>query len=348
MQPNDYKILPEALHHKTILFCVLDWGLGHATRSSVLIKQLLRQNNQITLLSAGSAIIYLKKEFKDLEALEIKPLDLKYYNILPAWLSIGLQFSTLKRRLKIEHAFVNELVNQKSFDFILSDSCYGAYHKSVPSVLISHQLQIQTKFFSRLINPYYSNYFKPFQAIWVPDFGHHENLSGALAHGDFAKHLGGKTVYINPLNRFEGVQASEKSITFLFILSGPEPMRSQFEAEVFQFAYTIKAPTVIVRGSTISSESKNKQTNLFLKVYDLLDEVELGLLLSKSKIVVCRSGYSSIMDYWRFSAIKYILASPGQTEQIYLAEYLNQRYGFKSIKSLAEIDVDLEEQLIRK
>lgn len=341
MSRQDYKILPETLHHQSILFCVLDWGLGHATRSSVLIRRLLKQNNQITLVSGGSALSYLKKEFQALEALEIKPLDLKYYHNLPAWLSIGLQFSKLMRRIKVEHAFVNERLSRKPFDLILSDSCYGAYHKSVPSVLISHQLQIQTKFFSRLINYYYSNYFKAFQSIWVPDFNHKENLSGDLAHGYKGERLSKKTVYIHPLNRFEGITASEPSIAFLFILSGPEPMRSQFEAEAFRFAYAIKAPTVIVRGSTVLFESTNKQAHSFLKVYDLLDEVELGLLLAKAKILVCRSGYSSIMDYWHFPAIKYILPSPGQTEQMYLADYLNQRYGFKKIKSLTEIDVQM-------
>jgi len=43
-----------------ILFGVFDWGLGHATRDTPLIKELIK-NNEVHIISTGNALKLLKK-----------------------------------------------------------------------------------------------------------------------------------------------------------------------------------------------------------------------------------------------------------------------------------------------
>jgi len=54
-----------------ILFAVLNWGLGHATRSLPIIKKLLADDNEIIIASSGDALILLKLEFPDINFIEL-------------------------------------------------------------------------------------------------------------------------------------------------------------------------------------------------------------------------------------------------------------------------------------
>ena len=46
----------------TILYSVLDWGLGHATRSIPVIRALLKRNYRIILAGEGRSSDLLKQE----------------------------------------------------------------------------------------------------------------------------------------------------------------------------------------------------------------------------------------------------------------------------------------------
>ncbi len=54
---------------KRILVAILNWGLGHATRSIPIIKELQTQNFEVLLASDGVALELLKKEFPHLKSL---------------------------------------------------------------------------------------------------------------------------------------------------------------------------------------------------------------------------------------------------------------------------------------
>ena len=47
---------------KTVLFTVLDWGLGHATRSIPIIHAFLRKGFQVSIAGEGNSLLLLKKE----------------------------------------------------------------------------------------------------------------------------------------------------------------------------------------------------------------------------------------------------------------------------------------------
>ena len=62
--------MPECLFlimRKRILFTILNWGLGHATRSIPVIRALIGKQVEVIIGSSGEALEVLRKEFPDLE-----------------------------------------------------------------------------------------------------------------------------------------------------------------------------------------------------------------------------------------------------------------------------------------
>jgi UDP-N-acetylglucosamine:LPS N-acetylglucosamine transferase len=55
-------------------------------------------------------------------------------------------------------------------------------------------------------------------------------------------------------------------------------------------------------------------------------------LISKSKNIICRGGYSSLMDLISLNRSAYLVPTPGQTEQEYLADYLTKKGLFNSCR----------------
>ncbi len=334
---------PQTIQNQSVLFCILDWGMGHATRSSVLINRLLEQNNKITLFASETSIVYLKQQFPTLEYITAPTYGIQYYRYLPAALSIALQISKIKRCTDLEHQMVNDILEKNKFDLVISDSRYGCFDTNIHSVFITHQLFLKSPLFSNWLNQKYLDYLSPFSTIWVPDFEGIDNLSGDLAHKylDFPPTLKEKTQYILPLSRFDAINKAEKRFDLIFILSGPEPLRTVFENQVLQYVNSNTGNYALIRGTNTKVEVLNVSVNL--KTHSILNVNELRELISSSDAIVCRSGYSSIMDYYQLSIIKYILATPGQTEQVYLANHLDGRYGFVKIKQLKDIPIAIHE-----
>jgi uncharacterized protein (TIGR00661 family) len=331
---------PDAIEKKSILFCILDWGLGHATRSSVLIDKLVKQGNKVTIVCSPSSYVFLKEKYPSLTMICIDGYCIRYYKALPAWLSVIMQIRKIQRQIKIEHQFLRTEVSQNKYDVIISDSRYGCYHHDIPSIFISHQLRLKTPIFSTFVNKRYQKYLLPFKSIWVPDFEGENNLSGDLSHSisKLDKQMENKIVFIGPLSRFNFKEKLDKKIDVLFILSGPEPMRTRFEAEVIQYSSTIHKKVVLIRGLEESIPLPIGANLENIEVYHLLGESQLKEMIEDAKAIVCRSGYSSVMDYFQLPIVKYIIPTPGQTEQEYIANYLNNRFGFKKIKHLSEIN----------
>ncbi len=65
-------------------------------------------------------------------------------------------------------------------------------------------------------------------------------------------------------------------------------------------------------------------------------------LLNRSKIVVARSGYSTLMDLCSLRKRGFLIPTPGQLEQEYLAKYHMERRSFYSVQ---EKELDLKRQL---
>jgi uncharacterized protein (TIGR00661 family) len=203
-------------------------------------------------------------------------------------------------------------------EVIISDNRYGMFSEKIPSVFISHQLNIiiPNAAVSFLVNRLNKHYLNKFDKIWVPDFEDEPNLSGILGHNAFE----GKTIYIGPLSRLNPDIAADKHYDIVALLSGPEPQRSYFEKLLLEQLTTMNLKTLIVQGRTDSREVKSINGVSFKP---FADENEVAALLKGASMIIARSGYSTIMDMAKMGVRKVLLVpTPGQTEQEYLAKKL--------------------------
>ncbi|MBK7817594.1 MAG: hypothetical protein IPJ60_08605 [Sphingobacteriaceae bacterium] len=130
--------------------------------------------------------------------------------------------------------------------------------------------------------------------------------------------------YIGPLSRLEKREA-EIRYDYLFLLSGPEPTQTDLLKSVIDKLKSYKGKAVIISSSSFKIDLP---ANIIL--IKLPNANELSQLIAESKTIVCRSGYSTLMDIYLLEKKELILIpTPGQTEQEYLAEYWSKK--FKSV-----------------
>jgi UDP-N-acetylglucosamine:LPS N-acetylglucosamine transferase len=70
----------------------------------------------------------------------------------------------------------------------------------------------------------------------------------------------------------------------------------------------------------------------------------LQQLIESSGIVICRSGYSSIMDLAQLGKKAIFIPTPGQSEQVYLADYfMTQKICFSQAQDKFELAFALQQ-----
>ena len=107
--------------NKTIIFGVLNWGLGHASRSSQVIDQLIRQNNSVQIASSGQALAYLKNKFPSLVLHDLGGNEIIYPAHSQLWFNLLLQSKKIIATIKNEQAFIKKTTaNDSSIDLRLN------------------------------------------------------------------------------------------------------------------------------------------------------------------------------------------------------------------------------------
>ena len=69
-----------------------------------------------------------------------------------------------------------------------------------------------------------------------------------------------------------------------------------------------------------------------LEIISHLSSKELNNVILESRLIICRSGYSTIMDLYKLEKNAILVPTPGQTEQEYLAKYLSKNDNYKAQK----------------
>ncbi|CAG0966323.1 MAG: glycosyltransferase [Bacteroidetes bacterium] len=311
------------LKSKIILVASLNWGIGHASRCIPIIRYLIRQNCNIYLASSGKAAELLRTEFPELP-LHITPsYNVKYPHNGNMMFSIIGQIPKIIKAIYQEHKWLKDFLKKHNVEAVISDSCYGMWNNKVPSVFITHQLNIQAPFASGIINSINSFFIKKYNEVWVPDDPDTINLSGTLSY--FSKQVT-NVKYIGILSRFAELQNQEKVLKYdvCAIISGPEPQRTIFESIVLnQLNNFPQLKCVIVRG--IENKPLEVQNGNHVIFYSHLSVQPFLEILNSSKIVVCRSGYSTLMDLACTENKAVLVPTPGQTEQEYLAAFHKEK-----------------------
>ncbi|MGY0391553.1 glycosyltransferase [Bizionia sp. KMM 8389] len=304
---------------KHILVAPLNWGLGHATRCIPIIKALQAENFTPILASDGAALALLKNEFPNLTCLELPSYNIKYAK-KGAFFKLKLLKDTPKilKNKYAEKAATDKILADYAITGIISDNRFGVYSDKVPSVFITHQLQVLSGNTTKISTKLHNNIIRKFDVCWVPDRPDTLNLSGKLGHiPNASSHI----KYIGPLSRFEK-KAEKHMYDILIILSGPEPQRSLLETKLRQELATYKGRILMVRGVIDGPITKVVSENF--TIYNYLTSERLETALNTSALVISRSGYTTVMDLAKLNKKAFFIPTPGQFEQRYLAQRLHE------------------------
>lgn len=306
-----------------VLVAPLNWGLGHVTRCIPIIQALERMNVKVVLASDGSALQLLKAEFPHLPAFNLPSYHIRYETRSMVW-NIARQLPRITYAIRAEQWATERLVRNQGISGIISDNRYGCFSRYARSVLLTHQirLRVPNAALQWVANRVLRLAFRKFEAVWVPDVAESPGLAGALSHPPVE---GLDIKYLGILSRFSAHDVKNKRTNdkIAVVLSGPEPQRSNLEQILLEQALALPRYFVFVKGKTQVKEHHFIAENVEMASY--LTSNELRELLESCTTIVCRSGYSSLMDLAALGGKRAILIpTPGQTEQEYLAEILQQ------------------------
>jgi UDP-N-acetylglucosamine transferase subunit ALG13 len=335
---NKISVIKE-LKRPKILISPLDWGLGHATRIIPIVQYLQQLRCQIWFAGSGTAEKVLKETFPDILFLKIDGYAIDYPGNKRSF-----SLKIIPQIPKILHAIFTEnkwlKINQEIYhwDAVISDNRFGLFHKNLHSVFITHQVNIRTGmgiWADKLIRQCNLFFIHKYDHCWIPDAEGNINLAGELSHGS----LPGNARYIGPISRF--THHSVKPSAFLLILlSGPEPQRSILENIIEKQLSGYTGQVILVRG--LPAEKEKPADSAHIQRYNHLPANGLQDLLEQAGLVICRSGYTTVMDLVRLQKKALLVPTPGQAEQEYLATYLEDQNIFPGI---SQDDFDLQKAL---
>lgn len=320
---------------KRILVAALNWGLGHASRCIPLIHILQESQAEVIIASDGSALQLLKENFPQLAYLTLPELKIRYSSASGAAVGLITQIPRLYSYIEKEKRTLNEFLKKERIDLIISDNRYGIFHSNIPSVLITHQLQVKMPLAEKISARLIKDRVKHFNECWIPDHAE-TNLSGELSKVS----LSIPKIYIGPMSQFLGIPDSNEEIqneSYLAILSGPEPARTKFENRLIGLSNKNLIPLIIVRGTEMPLQSQDEELP-HIQWYNRLNSNQLYSLIGQHKKIICRSGYTSLMDLSILKKSALLVPTPGQIEQEYLADYHTKNKNFYSVK---EKELDL-------
>jgi hypothetical protein len=284
------------------------------------------------LAADGAALALLQREFPHLETHTLPPYNIRYAKSGGLRLAFVLLFQlpNILKAIIAEFFWLKKFLRTNEIDIIISDNRFGLFNRQRKCIFLTHQIEIQTPFpfTTKCVNWVNHFFLNQFDAIWIPDFETSPNLSGQLSHGNFPKSILQKIRYITPLSRFSkntNKKIEKPDFDLTVILSGIEPQRTILENKILsqlQENFKLFNKILFIRGSKSINKNilKNKCENI--EFHDIATTRDLEGWLRASRVVLCRSGYSTIMDLAALGVRAVLVPTPGQTEQEYLAQHL--------------------------
>ena len=336
------KISAGAKNPITILIAPLDWGLGHATRCIPVIHELIKLGVTVIIAAEGAVKVVLKKEFPAVEIIPLKGYEINYSKTKAGFFSkLIMQSPKIISAINYEHNWLTRFLKNNAIDAVIADNRFGLWTKTVPCVYITHQLNLHSPNFALTIlgQKVHYSFINRYTECWVPDY-EENGIAGKLSHPIHPPKTPLK--YIGPLSRLKK-KKSKKELDIFVALSGPEPQRTIFEKILTPQIKKSGLKSVFVRGLPGEIKTSYADNDNF-KMYNHLPSDRFNEMMQKAEMVICRSGYSSVMDLIVLGQKAILVPTPGQTEQEYLASFLQDKNLFIAAN---QQDFLLSEQLIK-
>ncbi len=318
-----------------ILICPLEWGLGHAARMIPVARELQKMNFNIFIGSGEQHLSLFRTELPGLNYIDFGGFKPAYSRHLPQHIAMFFKIPLLLYHIIIEHRRLKNIIRDYKIDIIISDNRFGLWNSDITSVYVTHMpripfpkpfrfLEFTGVLLHRLV-------IKKYSFCFIPDLPGEENLSGRLSHG---LKLPENVRFTGILSRFISVTATRGEPKDLsrhntIILSGPEPQRTIIKQKLTGLLKDIEAVSVILEGKPGQNKDIVRSENIIY--YNHLPSPEMKDMLIQSENIICRSGYTTIMDLVSLNCSALLIPTPGQTEQEYLAKYLSDKGWFSFI-----------------
>jgi UDP:flavonoid glycosyltransferase YjiC (YdhE family) len=327
-----------------VLFAVASWGLGHATRDLPLILRLLASGHDVTVISSDRALELLRGElggrvtfleWPDLPQTLAKRAPLSYAKFT---LSLPLAL----RAIVAENRALSRLLSWRPFDRIISDNRFGIRSGRVRSYQLVHGVRFIAPHRNRPIELFmeyiYYRCFGKEPRLIVPDFAT-ESLSGDLSHG--MRFL--PTSRVSYIGLLSGVRrsAEPEDLDYYVSISGPEPQRSILEDIVLRQVDDLAGRVVVSLGKP--EESGRTWSRGRVKVHSFVNRYQQQQLMNRARVVISRSGYTTMMELAELGKSALYIPTPGQTEQEYLADYHLRSGNYYSVEQ-ARLDLPRDVQ----
>ncbi|MDH7516784.1 MAG: glycosyltransferase family protein [Candidatus Thermoplasmatota archaeon] len=326
-----------------IIYGVCSWGLGHATRSLPVIRKLIDEDNDLTIISSGRSLELLKKELgEDIEYIDMPDYPMLLSENARQFMAKSMIYwpkfiSGMRKGLRQ----LTKMLETRKCDRIISDARYEIYSRKIPSFFISHQMRIMNPLRIKMLESgseiFNLFFFRRYCGVIVPDYKD-DNLSGDLSH-NLKKIDEDKLHYVGVLSDFKKTDV-KKDIDYLISISGPEPQRTLLEKKLLSQINQLDGKIVVTLGKT---EKKDNDVGKNVEIYSFLTKDKREDFLNRAKLVVSRSGYSTILDLAVIGTKALMTPTPGQIEQEYLAEYHNKKGSFYSV---SQDKIDLKRDTI--
>lgn len=323
------------------LFAISSLGLGHATRTLVVLRETLRQGYAITIVSSGTALEFLRRELSDEAAVEFRELaDYPALERGTGWrLYWYLLLDLLRtwRLIRQERREVQRLAGH--YDFIFSDGRYGFHSPWAPSFILTHQVAFmppkglrEAAWLTEHVNV---AALRRFDEIFIPDYPFPSaNLAGHLAHTHYLHRCSHR--YVGILSSYSRLDLKQ-DIDYLFVISGYLlEHKDSFIRNLLGQALALPGRKVFVLGTANpAGEDYDSYRREDLEILPMASGEQRQTLFNRARCVVSRAGYTTVMDLVEHNKRALLIPTPNQTEQEYLAYYLSS-HGYYACRTQDE------------
>jgi spore coat polysaccharide biosynthesis predicted glycosyltransferase SpsG len=320
---------------QNILICPLEWGLGHSARMMPVAARLRDMKNNIFIGAGEIHLSFFRNEMQGLSFINFPGFKPAYSKHLPQYVSLFLQIPFLLYHSVREHFRLKKIIREYSVDIVISDNRFGLWNRNVKTVYITHMPVIPfpqalsfLEFTGILLH---RAIIKKYTYCFIPDLPGKINLSGRLSHG-VKLHINVR--FIGILSRFSEMNSTTDETLKKFrhntvILSGPEPQREILKQKLIDILKDKEPLSVFFEGKPEEEEKSISLNNIIF--YTHLASSGMAELIKGSETIVTRSGYTTVMELISLKCSALLIPTPGQTEQEYLARYLEEKGWFTTL-----------------
>lgn len=303
---------PNQIFNKRIGFSVLNWGLGHVSRSITVIKKLEQQNNKVFIFCDEVQKSFLKQYLLESEYVEHEGYPFLFRGKGNFKQDLFLRAPKLLKFLRYEQKCTQTFIRKYELDCLISDQRYGFYSKDKPSIFITHQMKLPTRGIFKLGNFINQYLISKFDFIWIVDDEHKRFAGGLSVNSDPSRAL-----YIGVQSRFELLTKKIKSNEGVLVINGPKEYAEHLLVSFKELIEQSRIDYIVGPKFVKSLLEDNNETIRFIANDDmaLIDNA-----LQSTKHVYGFFGYSTLMDCVTLNVPFTLIPTPGQDEQIYLAK----------------------------